>query len=111
MRICSLATVLFSSLAISLGASASDGKKGQQSLFIQVDESILTMSMISSDNSTSVVIEPIHNFGLNISLDNLAIRKSSEVIVGFDNGPILYQVEPKINSSAVISGIIREVVH
>ncbi|KIK64325.1 hypothetical protein GYMLUDRAFT_240886 [Collybiopsis luxurians FD-317 M1] len=79
MGISLLATMLFSSLAMSLGASASDGKK---------------------DNSTSVAIETIHNFGLNVSLENLAVRKSGEIIVGFDNEPILYQVDPKINGSA-----------
>ncbi|KIK64331.1 hypothetical protein GYMLUDRAFT_258867 [Collybiopsis luxurians FD-317 M1] len=74
-----LSILLCSSLAVGFGHAVSHGKK---------------------DNSTSVVVETIHNFGLNISLENLAVRKSGEIIVGLDNGPILYQVEPKIKGSA-----------
>ncbi|KAF5367212.1 hypothetical protein D9757_012215 [Collybiopsis confluens] len=53
----------------------------------------------SSSSSNPILIETIHSFGLNISLENLAVRHSGEIIVGFDNAPILYQVDPKVNGS------------
>ncbi|KAE9408318.1 hypothetical protein BT96DRAFT_808187, partial [Gymnopus androsaceus JB14] len=45
-------------------------------------------------------VETIYHFNSSISLETLAVRESGQVIVAFDNFPIIYQIEPdSINGS------------
>ncbi|KAJ3731624.1 hypothetical protein DFJ43DRAFT_1039911 [Lentinula guzmanii] len=52
--------------------------------------------------SQNVVVETIHRFApnLSISLENLAVRQTGEIIVTFDNHPTIYQIEPEVNGTA-----------
>ncbi|KAJ3869876.1 hypothetical protein EV359DRAFT_59485 [Lentinula novae-zelandiae] len=72
--------------------------------------SALLLSMLTSslcdehatrNEKRSVVVETIHRFvpNLNISLENLAIRQTGEIIVTFDSEPTIYQIEPEVNGT------------
>lgn len=47
-----------------------------------------------------MVVETIYHFNTSVSLENLAVRHTGEIIVGFDNYPTLYSIEPKVNGTA-----------
>ncbi|GAW03151.1 hypothetical protein LENED_004852 [Lentinula edodes] len=67
--------------------------------------SILTSSLchdhVTRNEKRSVVVETIHRFtpNLNISLENLAVRQTGEIIVTFDSEPTIYQIEPEVNGT------------
>lgn len=47
-----------------------------------------------------IIVETIYHFNTSISLENLAVRHTGEIIVGLDNFPTLYLIEPNVNGSA-----------
>ncbi|KAE9404884.1 hypothetical protein BT96DRAFT_988970 [Gymnopus androsaceus JB14] len=58
----------------------------------------------ASGYEVPVKVETIYHFNSSVSLEKLAIRKSGEAIVGFDNSPNLYQVDPDL-----INGSVRHI--
>ncbi|KAF9065675.1 hypothetical protein BDP27DRAFT_1424546 [Rhodocollybia butyracea] len=56
--------------------------------------------LCDTPSTNTLNIETIHHFSTNISLENLVVRRTGEIIVGFDNFPTIYQIEPEINGTA-----------
>lgn len=49
-----------------------------------------------------VVVETIYHFNTSVSLTNLAVRHTGEILVTLDNYPILYSIEPKVDGIATL---------
>ncbi|KAJ3730178.1 hypothetical protein FB446DRAFT_660271 [Lentinula raphanica] len=64
--------------------------------------SLAIVVSLCSRAAAGIVVETIHRFPPNesIALENLAVRKTGEIIVTLDNLPTIYQIEPEVNGSA-----------